>query len=253
MPVVLASSSHGGEGRTSGRTVPPLAEVRLAGSRCWGADRRAWQHSSPITVAGSPTSGRVPGHPMARRGRSPRRLRGCSDSSGVAVEERPFALHVVRQDRPAVTRVARDDVQVEVEDSLEGDLAIAETLIPSQRRPDRRSARAMSWPTDQTCALVATSRSSRTVACSRDTTRRCPRTTGRRAMKTTTVSSSCTTLASAWPATMAQKMHPCAEGISRPVMRRMVPDSLSRVDPFRSGRQGTETIQRRHAAAGGRK
>ena len=49
----------------------------------------------------------------------------------VAVEERPLALRRIGREDPAVSFVARDDVKVEVEDRLEGDLAVTEQDIDS--------------------------------------------------------------------------------------------------------------------------
>ena len=81
---------------------------------------------------------------MSASHRSVRQRDGALDRVRVAVEERPLAFRRLRNDGPAVPCVARDDVEVEVEDRLKGGLPVTQkTLIPSQRRP-RRSARAMS-------------------------------------------------------------------------------------------------------------
>src|SRR6187551_1460639 len=55
-----------------------------------------------------------------------RRCDGVPDDASLRVEERPVALHLVGNDAPAVPRVARDDVKVEVEDRLEGSFAVAD-------------------------------------------------------------------------------------------------------------------------------
>jgi hypothetical protein len=60
----------------------------------------------------------------ARTTCSVRRRERVFDRLRVAVEERPLAFHRLGNDGPAVSPVARDDVEVEVEDRLKGDFAI---------------------------------------------------------------------------------------------------------------------------------
>lgn len=69
----------------------------------------------------------------------------------IAVEERPPAFLRLRIDRPAISGVTGDDVQVEVEDRLECDFAVTdEDIDSSQSKLERRRAPAILWPTDQT-------------------------------------------------------------------------------------------------------
>ena len=53
------------------------------------------------------------------------------DRLRVTVEEGSLAFHRVGNDRPAVSRVARNDVKVEVENSLKGDVAVTKEDVDS--------------------------------------------------------------------------------------------------------------------------
>jgi len=120
IPVVVASSVAPGEA-TSGDW------LRMANypARC----RRA------RTIAGLPATVSRSCHQSPRCGSLAgladlRRNRGL-DRSCVAVEERSVALQGLRDDGPAISRVAGDDVKVEVEDRLEGDFAVTEEDVDS--------------------------------------------------------------------------------------------------------------------------
>jgi hypothetical protein len=82
---------------------------------------------------------------MSGSHQSARQRDGVLNRLRVAIEQRPLAFHLVGNDGPAVSCVARDDVKVKVENRLEGDFAVTEeALIPSQRMSERRKARDMS-------------------------------------------------------------------------------------------------------------
>ena len=82
---------------------------------------------------------------------SVRRRDGVFDRPRVTVEERPLAFRRLGNDGPAVSCVARDDVEVEVEDRLKGDFAVTEENVdPLAAHAGASQGSSMSWPTDQT-------------------------------------------------------------------------------------------------------
>ena len=115
------------------RPRPRAARLRSPGLR--PAPREARQDPAPSTT--DPGTQKVRSSPSTARG-------GVGGRRGMARVVRARRARA-RHDRPAVARRPRDHVQVEVEDGLEGDSAVAHQHVDARAaRMDRRSARARS-------------------------------------------------------------------------------------------------------------
>ena len=82
------------------------------------------------------------------------------EGRGGVVEFGSFALTPARIDAEAVSGESGEDVEMNVEDLLEGGLSVGqEDVEPSHRKSVRRSARARRWPTRHMCIPSSSSRS----------------------------------------------------------------------------------------------